>query len=190
MNFEGFEYKNEDITVDYSYPVINIENEEINKVNESIRDTFEQSESKLRNLNEVNGCVCVKIDDTFHCGGEHLETLEYHLYETSDYLTVQITKVGRTYCASGYSDNVLYTISKNTQKQLDYNNIFDLYNIDKEALDSKIKQTYLDENGIELSNTDIIKYGIYDDKSILIIIPSGSRELTYSYDGTTLTKNS
>ena len=180
------EYENEGVIIDFSYPEVHIDSEDINAMNKTIKESYEAIEKELPKT-DSNGCICIKKDDKYYCNGEHLESQEYLTYETDDYLTIQLRKVGRTYCAGSYDSYSFYNISKDTKKLLSNSEVLSALKFNQTSFEHAIKEEYKKNYGMELDSLDDVTYGITDNEHLIVVIPSDNDDNVYIYNGNTLT---
>ena len=181
------EYQNENDIIDFSYPQINIDSDEIRKVNESIRKSYEEIKKYLPK-EEGNGCICIKSGDRYLCNGEHLKSEEYGFYETEKYLTIELISRSRTYCAGGGFEYTIYTLDKEAKRILSIDEILNAFKFNKNTYEQAVKNKYNETYGIELDNFEYVEVGIYNNDSLIVVIPGMDTDDVYTYDGKTLTR--
>ena len=119
-----------------SYPVININTNSVLSINAKIKETFNSIENGFTNKQD-DGCSCVKYNDAYHCD-EHIEDPSFKFYEDDKFITVVIRNNILSYCASGYSEDTIYTISKEDGKELTNNDIINYFGYSRDTINREL----------------------------------------------------
>lgn len=169
-HFEN-KYEKHDEEISFDYPVININTESVKKLNSDIKTMYDNLLKEIKASQD--GCTCVKIDDKYYSGdGDHIPEYSYSIYETKDFITLKINMTLHSNCASGYSSDYLYTVSKRTGEVLNDKDIIDSlgYNRDKinKELPTYIQSLYHEDISSELENiTNYLSFFPYDGKLVI-----------------------
>lgn len=169
-----------------SYPVININTSSVVNVNNQIKNVFENIENEFKNRQD-NGCICVKTKDYYYCD-EHIIKPEFKVYEDNKFITVVIRKSGLTHCASGSSNDTIYTVSKKDGKVFNDNDILSYFGYNRDFINRElskyIQSLYQTDISTELEDiSNSLKFAINNGKLILGYNLIDETKY-YSYNGT------
>lgn len=170
-NFENKYEKHDNEKISFDYPVININTNSVKKLNSDIKIMYDNLLNEIKNENDEYGCTCIKVENKYYCN-EHIKEYSYGIYETTDFITININWTLHTDCAGGYSSNYLYTVSKRTGEVLNDKDIIDSlgYNRDKinKELPTYIQSLYHEDISSELENiTNYLSFFPYDRKLVI-----------------------
>lgn len=172
---------NRNIEISFAYPVIDINTDEIKKVNSEIYEKYQSSyRSNLNNKVTSSSCVAIRKNDQFY-GGSHILYNTYRVYETSNYLSIVIIDEKYTECASGNIGYVGYVINKDTKKLMTNKEILRLFNAvnnEKVFIDEYNKAANIFEYS-KITNIEDANVLIYDNKLMLSIKGNGESLLKY-----------
>ena len=180
---------NESKQVSFDYPIININTESVKKLNNNIKEQFNDLEEEYKRIGISDGSTCIKIDGINHCA-EHIESLHYVTIQTLDYYQVLLYSFYNAMYASGDSDLKGYIISTKTGEVMNNKEIIELFGYDTNKLlqeYNKYKQEeYKEGDEIFKNIKDIDKLSLIIHNDILIIIDyplMGDGYNTLSFDG-------
>ncbi len=180
-NMENKKEKSHFQSISFNYPVINIETNSVVKLNNEIKKKYQDLEKKYQNFeeNSNNGCICIKIDNRYYCGGEHIQSLDYGILETNDLITLRIEDNWLTECAGTVYLREFYTISKKTGEVLTNEELLKSINYNISNINDSFSK-FLKEQGFVFDDIKL-KYFIYNNE--LVIGYDFEETVYYKYDG-------
>lgn len=142
------------------YPVIDIEGEDVKKINTDIKQRALDLKRNYENLDNplidvgVISCPIVTINNSKY----ELEAIEYYTYEfieSNNYLTVIEWSNGGTSCSGGWEwYTFLYVINKETGKVLSNNDIISLYGYNEKEIINKYRDKLSNYNDDDFAYED------------------------------------
>lgn len=178
--------------ISLDYPIINIDTQSVKKLNNLIKSQYENIESRYKELNNEDGCTCIKVNGSNRCS-DHIETLQYVTETTPNYMQVLLYSFNNSECASGGSNLKSYIISTKTGEVLNNEEIIEYFEYDINKLLQKYnefkKQEYSNIDEIFDNISDISKLSLLIHNDKLIIVDYGYIGDSYStllFDGNKL----
>lgn len=191
--------KDGNVVISFSYPVINIKTESVDKLNEEIKKLYTDSEkSLLDNLKDSNGCTCITVDGSEKCSKFALGYIDSNL-ETDKLVNLKIYSSSISVCEnSTYELSKSYFVSKITGKKLNNSEVVKSFNYNPNKLVQaynnyikKLKTKDNTKNYKSITSVNELKLILTQKKSIqLSILGPGLGHgdiFELQFDGTTVT---
>lgn len=188
---------NEGKQVSFDYPVININTLSVKKLNDSIKEQFDNLEKDYKRIGTDDDCTCIKIDGIFRCT-DVINSLHYITVQEQDYYQILLYSFINTNCASGGSELTSYIISSLTGEVLSNKEIIEYFGYDSNKLLQKYNEyrqnEYPHHLDVLIENIDDLSLMIHNSKLIVInnhhigdgydtlIFDGKNIELYYDYD--------
>jgi hypothetical protein len=171
----------------FEYPVININSEEIRRVNSEILKVYQDVYSFInsnytKEVSETPICqFTIKKNGKLYSGEYSMTALKYNISENDKYLSVVIEEMHITMCG-GSTSYLGYTINKETKKVMSNSEILELFNASN---DENVFVDAYNENAqsIGLGNAksiDDLRLYVYDGELVLCLTTNGDYLLKYS----------
>lgn len=133
--------------ISYSYPVININNSEIIKLNATLKEQVLVEENKLE-ISSDSGCIYSK-NKNLYIRHESIIEYKYQFSETDNFITLIELKTGHTGCVGGYVKEKVYNVFKENGTLVSNQDILNKYNYNKKDFLQKFLN-YIDNNALIL----------------------------------------
>lgn len=172
----------------FEYPVININSEEIRRVNSEILKVYQDVYSFInsnytKEVSETPMCqITINKNGKLYGGENTVSPLRYIISENDKYLSVVIEEMHITMCGGGSTSYLGYTINKETKKVMSNSEILELFNASN---DENVFVDAYNENAqsIGLGNAksiDDLRLYVYDGELVLCLTTNGDYLLKYS----------
>ena len=159
--------------ISFAYPVIDINSDEMKKVNNEISKKYQDAyKSDLSSKADGNSCVAVKKNGQYY-GGDHILYNTYRIFENTNYLSIVIIDNAYTECAGGDTGYDGYVINKETKKLMTNKEILKLFGAENN------EKVFIDKYNEVANIFDYSKINSIEDANILIY----DNKLMISIDG-------
>ena len=188
----------ENVTISFSYPVINSKDESVTKINAEIKKIYEDSEKNLLTSNPDDGYSCVKINSNEKCFRTIISN-SFDIIENESLINVLVNSDSTNYHGSSSRELIKsYFISKTTGNVLnneevvknfgyDVSNFVTAYNSYLNELKNKYGDWFAEYNNIV--SVDELVLAVSEEKKLTIYGPAyGNGKAFYlNFDGTKVT---
>ena len=172
----------------FEYPVININSEEIRRVNSEILKVYQDVYSFInsnytKEVSETPICqFTIKKNGKLYSGEYSMTALKYNISENDKYLSILVGEKRIAICGDTGTSYLGYTINKETKKLMSNSELLAMFNATK---DEKLFINTYNETAQSLGESNAksiedLRLYVYDGKLVLCLTTNGDYLLEYS----------
>ena len=174
----------------FDYPVIDIDTEEIRKVNNEILNKYKEIQSFINTsfVNVIEESLNRELCNYYlarngkkYGKSEVMKTLKYYISESEKYLSVIIGEEDPGICGVGFYNYFGYVINKETNKLMSNSEILKMFNVDDEQLfidkHNKAAEAFYHEKATSI---DDVRIYIYNNELVLCETTIGDYLVKYN----------
>lgn len=130
---DSYELVESDEKISFDYPQFNIDSEDAKKINDTIKEKYEEAYKNIFDPTKTEGCIGVKKDNKIY-SETHVIYYSYDVYENDKIVSISLTEHMSTRCASGGEYFKGYVINKETKKAMTNEELVNMFNVDKQNI--------------------------------------------------------